>query len=119
MAAAAAHFLIGWRSAMDGNSASPSRTRKNTEPAMIAMCRPEIDRMCRMPLSRKASLVASEMPPRSPVISALAMAPVSPGSAAAMRAPIAWRTRCTPAHKRQVGRRRGDRGCRCVGGDSE
>jgi hypothetical protein len=51
-----------------------------------------------MPLSRKASLVVSEMPPRSPVIKAVAMAPVSPGSAAATRAPIAWRMRCTRAH---------------------
>ncbi len=68
---------------------------------MMAMWKPEIDRMCRMPLSRKASVVASEMPPRSPVISAVAMAPVSPGSAAAMRAPIAWRTRCTAAHRRR------------------
>ena len=41
--------------------------------------------MCTMPELRKAALVASEMPPRSPVISALAMAPVSPGSAAVMR----------------------------------
>ena len=35
--------------------------------------------MCRMPESRKAVFVSSEMPPRSPVISALAMAPVCVG----------------------------------------
>jgi hypothetical protein len=59
---------------------------------MITMCRPEIDRMWNSPESRNAWLVASEMPPRSPVISALAMAPVCPGSAASTRRPIAWRT---------------------------
>ena len=53
--------------------------------------------MWNRPESRNAWLVASVMPPRSPVISALAMAPVSPGSAATTRRPIAWRTRAIAA----------------------
>ena len=53
--------------------------------------------MWNSPESRNAWLVVSVMPPRSPVISALAMAPVSPGSAATMRRPIAWRTRAITA----------------------
>ena len=61
--------------------------------------------MWNRPESRNAWLVASEMPPRSPVISALAMAPVSPGSAATTRRPIAWRTRAIAALDAQRQRR--------------
>ena len=57
--------------------------------------------MWNRPESRKAWLVASGMPPRSPVISALAIAPVSPGSTAPIRRPIAWRTRSIRARARK------------------
>ena len=57
--------------------------------------------MWNSPESRNAWLVVSVMPPRSPVISALAMAPVSPGSAATMRRPIACRTRSITARARR------------------
>ena len=53
--------------------------------------------MWNRPESRNAWLVISVMPPRSPVISALAMAPVWPGSASTTRRPIAWRTRAIAA----------------------
>jgi hypothetical protein len=45
--------------------------------------------MCVSPESRMDSVTSSEMPPRSPVMSATAIAPVSPGKAALMRALIA------------------------------
>ena len=41
-APAAAHFLIAKRSASAGTVAN-ARNSQNTVPAMIAMCRPEID----------------------------------------------------------------------------
>ena len=56
---------------------------------MITMCKPEIDRTWNSPEARNAALVSSEIPPRSPVMSALAMAPGWPGSTAVMRWPIA------------------------------
>jgi hypothetical protein len=82
---------------MAGTSASAKRTTMNTAPAITTMCRPEIDRMCSNPESRNASLVASEMPPRCPVMSAFAISPRSPGNAAVTRAPIACRTRSMAA----------------------
>jgi hypothetical protein len=97
IAAAAAHFLIGNRSATAGTSASANRTTRNTAPAITTMCRPEIDRMCSRPESRKASLVASDMPPRCPVMSALAISPRSPVSAAVTRLPMACRVRSIAA----------------------
>ena len=57
--------------------------------------------MWNRPESRNAWLVASEMPPRSPVMSALAMAPVWPGSASTTRRPMAWRSRATAALARR------------------
>jgi hypothetical protein len=53
---------------------------------MITICRPEMERMWARPESRIAWFNSSEMPPRSPVISATAISPVSPGNAALMRA---------------------------------
>ncbi len=49
---AAAHFLIGCVSASTGMVASAKRRSANTAPAMIAMCKPEIERMWTRPLSR-------------------------------------------------------------------
>ena len=59
------------------------------------MCRPEIARMWPRPEARIASCVVSEMPPRSPMISAAAMWPLSPGSAASMRRRIVSRRRAS------------------------
>ena len=61
--------------------------------------------MWKRPESRNAWLIASEMPPRSPVMSALAMAPVWPGSASTTRRPMAWRSRATAALTRRRERR--------------
>ena len=47
-------FADGKRSAMDGISASPALISQNTVPAMITICRPEIDRMWNRPESRMA-----------------------------------------------------------------
>ena len=57
------------------------------------------------PESRMDSVTFSEMPPRSPVMSATAIAPVSPGKAALMRALIAARnaSTCDQAAKSQGG----------------
>ena len=88
-------------------SASSARASQNTVPAMIAMCRPEIERMWVRPESRMDSVTFSEMPPRSPVMSATAISPVSPGRAALMRALIARPQRIDTGPGGQVPRRRG------------
>jgi hypothetical protein len=56
---------------------------------MIAMCRPEMERICVRPESRIDWVTSSEMPARSPVMRATAISPVSPDKAALMRALIA------------------------------
>jgi hypothetical protein len=53
---------------------------------MITRCGPEMERMWARPESRIAWFSSSEMPPRSPVMSATAISPVSPDSAPLMRA---------------------------------
>src|SRR5680860_884692 len=53
--------------------------------AMITMCRPEIASTWASPESRMASVTCCGMPPRSPVMRATAIPPVSPGSTARTR----------------------------------
>ena len=92
---------MGKESASAGTSASKALTSQNTVPAMITICRPEMERMWNRPELRMAWFTSSEMPARSPVISAAAISPRSPGSAAWMRTLISSRTRSIGAHKRR------------------
>jgi len=52
----AATFLPGIRSASHGMRAIPSRVAANTKPPTMAMCRPEIERMCARPEARMSAV---------------------------------------------------------------
>ena len=87
-APAAAILRVGSRNASHGQSANPNRKAVKTTPANNPMCRPEIASKCAVFDTRSASSAARSMPERSPVITATANPPTSPGSTVRTRAPI-------------------------------
>ena len=66
--------------------ASTARTSQNSPSPPAPCAGPAMASTCARPASRSAASSSASMPPRSPVIRALAMAPSLPGSAARMRA---------------------------------
>lgn len=83
----AAHAFILYLTAIMGCRARTARTIKNTSPATRPICNPEMASKCARPASRMASTVTSGIAFLSPVISAVANMPVSPGRLALIRSP--------------------------------
>ena len=82
---------MGWRLLKAGMSANAARNAKNMRPATTAMWYPEIESTWARPETYMASFTGAEMVSRLPVISADAIAPLSPGRTARIRLSMASR----------------------------